>query len=1031
MAESRQYVVSLAAAVALCGAIFIVDLLSPPGVAVWTGYLLIPLFLFRWLGGGPVTWLAGVSTLLMLVDLLATPPPAHFEISLFNRILAIIVLWLSVAFLRMHARMQASCMESEARYDSLFNSSNDAMLIIEPLSGAIVDANPVAVAFYGYPKEQLTAMRIFDINTNDEAETWENMRQAGNGASSRFAFQHRLADGSLRSVEVSSGTISFRGKNHLFSIVTDITERRLVEQELQQAHAELEQRVAERTCELADTIQSLKMEIAERERVEDALRSSEQRFRTSVESMLDGFALFSAVRDVAGTIVDFRYEYINESGCRMNQRPREKTIGHTMLELLPAHREGKLFEEYAHIVESGEPLEKDELIYEDVYGEGHRLKRAFDIRAIKLGDGIAVAWRDVTARRTMELALRENEERYRSLFNNSIDGILLATSDGDVLEANPEACRILGITEEEVCGRNRQEIVDVADQRVATLLEERARTGKARGEVMFIRKDGNRVPCDLSSSLFADKDGNHRACIIFRDVSERKRTEEYLARTSDEIRNLYNNAPCGYHSLNDHGVFVLINDTELNWLGYNGNEVLGKMSFCDILTDGSKVVFEDAFSRLKREGLVNGAEFELIRKDGSTLSVMVNAVAMRDGDGNYVMCRSTAFDITALKQTESALRKSNERYMLAVQGASDSIWDWDLETNTAFVSSRWKEMLGYGEGEIDNVMEEWMSLIHPDDYYVALETLNNYLDGRTPEFCLECRLRHQDGSYRWVLTRGACFRDSDGNPHRMAGSHTDITERKLAEQHLLAETAERVRTEQDLREKERLLLLQSRQAAMGEMIGNIAHQWRQPLNTLGLIVQRLQLFYNSGKFDAEFLQESTQEAMKLVYHMSRTIDDFRNFFKPDKEKCSFSVHATILQTISLINESFKAHHIQIDADTEGDVRVLGFPNEYSQVVLNILLNSRDAFTERDQDDARVVIRSFSREGASVVTISDNAGGIPVHILEKMFEPYFTTKGPDKGTGIGLFMAKTIIEKNMNGKLSVRNTGDGAEFTIEV
>jgi len=896
MAESGQRNIALAGAVALCGAIFVVDLLAPPSVAVWIGYLFMPLLLFRRLGGGPVTWLAGASTILMVVDLLVTPPPINFGTALFNRVLAMTVLWLSVAFLRVHSRMRISCEESEARYNSLFDSSTDAMLIVEPDSGNIVDANPAAISFYGYSRAQLTAMRIFDINIQAQDETRENMHRALNGTPSRFFFQHRLADGSLRSVEVFSGIIRFRGRAHLFSIITDITERKRVEQELQRAHAELEQRVAERTSELAEAIQILKREIAERQRVEEALR--------------------------------------------------------------------------------------------------------------------------------------ENEERYRSLFNNSIDGILLATSEGEVLEANPEACRILGMTEDEVRGRSRREIVDVDDQRTSALLEERALTGKARGEVTFLSKDGSGVPCELSSSLFADKDGILRACIIFRDVSERKRTEEYLARTSNEIRDLYSNAPCGYHSLNEQGVFVLINDTELNWLGYSSHEVLGKMSFSDILAEGGREIFEATFSRLKQEGEIKGAEFELVRKDGSQLSVMVNAVAMRDEGGNYIMCRSTAFDITALKQTESALRKSNERYMLAVQGASDSIWDWDLETNSAFVSPRWKEMLGYGDREIDNVMEEWMSLIHPDDYQAASNALKDYLEGRTPEFCLEYRLRHQDGSYRWVLTRGACFRDDDGNPHRMAGSHTDITERKLAEQQLLAETAERLRTEQDIREKERLILLQSRQAAMGEMIGNIAHQWRQPLNTLGLIIQRLQLFYNSGKFDAEFLQESTREAMKLVYHMSRTIDDFRNFFKPDKEKTSFSVHAIILQTISLINESFKVHHIELDADME-DVWVSGFPNEYSQVVLNILLNARDAFTERNMDDARVVIRGFGRDGVSAVTISDNAGGIPAPVIDKIFEPYFTTKGPDKGTGIGLFMAKTIIEKNMHGRLSVRNVGDGAEFTIEV
>lgn len=164
--------------------------------------------------------------------------------------------------------------------------------------------------------------------------------------------------------------------------------------------------------------------------------------------------------------------------------------------------------------------------------------------------------------------------------------------------------------------------------------------------------------------------------------------------------------------------------------------------------------------------------------------------------------------------------------------------------------------------------------------------------------------------------------------------------------------------------------------------------------------------------------------------MSRTIDDFRNFFRSDKEKTTFGVDQVIARTISLVEKSFLDQRISIDLQTEGDPMVSGYPNEYAQVLLNILANARDALVGRNVSDARILIHSFAEEGASVVTVTDNAGGIADEIIDKLFDPYFTTKGPDRGTGIGLFMSKTIIEKNMGGRLTVRNTGSGAEFRVE-
>jgi signal transduction histidine kinase len=219
---------------------------------------------------------------------------------------------------------------------------------------------------------------------------------------------------------------------------------------------------------------------------------------------------------------------------------------------------------------------------------------------------------------------------------------------------------------------------------------------------------------------------------------------------------------------------------------------------------------------------------------------------------------------------------------------------------------------------------------------------------------------------------------------------------------------------------------------MGEMISNIAHQWRQPLNMLGLIVQELRMTYGREEFSKESLEASVKKAMELISHMSQTIDGFSNYFKPDMEKRRFNVNQAVAKTLSLLEPSLKNLNIKIMTLVTGDTDINGYENEYSQVLFNILLNCRDAFEASNIDRQRVItITVFKENNKSVVTVADNAGGIPEDIMDKIFDPYFTTKGPDKGTGIGLYMAKTIIEKNMEGRLTVRNIAYGAEFRIEV
>lgn len=231
----------------------------------------------------------------------------------------------------------------------------------------------------------------------------------------------------------------------------------------------------------------------------------------------------------------------------------------------------------------------------------------------------------------------------------------------------------------------------------------------------------------------------------------------------------------------------------------------------------------------------------------------------------------------------------------------------------------------------------------------------------------------------------------------------------------------------ELRKKDQMLINQGRQAAMGEVIGNIAHQWRQPLNALSMLIANLQYAWRDHELTEESLNEAAATANRLIQKMSATINDFRNFFRPGKEKEKFFALRQIRLAVQLVETAFKNDNIEIFVHAEKDCALLGFPNEYSQVLINILNNARDAILAAGSGKGRIDITLRQEDGREVVTIRDNGGGIPENILDKIFDPYFSTK--HMGTGIGLYMSKMIIERNMNGMIKAYNIDGGCEFAI--
>lgn len=242
----------------------------------------------------------------------------------------------------------------------------------------------------------------------------------------------------------------------------------------------------------------------------------------------------------------------------------------------------------------------------------------------------------------------------------------------------------------------------------------------------------------------------------------------------------------------------------------------------------------------------------------------------------------------------------------------------------------------------------------------------------------------------------------------------------------------RVKKEVEKNKKQQLLMLQqSRLAQMGEVINMIAHQWRQPLNHLSLINQTLYHQYTKQKLTDENVEHFRKKSNDTIQQMSSTIDDFRNFFKPEKKKVNFCINDAIRHALEVSAPMLKDNSIEVIFHEKEPYYVYGFSNELAQSILNILYNAQDTLLGKETEDKHIDIFLVQEEKYTLLSIQDNAGGIPEEIIEHIFDPYFSTKGEKQGTGLGLYISKIIVEEHMNGKLTVLNKEKGACFNISL
>ncbi|MGD1716458.1 PAS domain S-box protein [Dapis sp. BLCC M172] len=447
-------------------------------------------------------------------------------------------------------------------------------------------------------------------------------------------------------------------------------------------------------------------------------------------------------------------------------------------------------------------------------------------------DRIFTAYVDITKWKKVEKKLQNSEIKYRALMQDAGEAILIANLQGKIIEANYKATEILGYQREELVQMHTNQIhPPEAQQKVITAILETAKKGKKFiPNILALRKDGNWFWVNIIYKIIQLDQDEKLYQVILQDITPYVINETALRDSEERFRAIFEQSVLGIFLATLSGEIFRINQAFTDILGYSHAD-LSNCNFVDILEPEQRQDYEINLRSIIGEKILNFAtENRLINKNGRFIwsSLTVSLIKISE-EKKYLI--GLIENISQRKQIELDLKKSEERWQLALRGNNDGIWDCNITTNECFYSPRCQEILGYTETDIFHHLDDWKNRMHPDDINLVTESLQQHLTGQKPYFIAEYRIRCKDNTYKWILDRGQAVWDEAGNPLRIVGSHTDITERKKAEESLRRQTQQ----EQLIRK----IIERIRQSLnLSEILQTTVDEVRNILQVKGVIIQR-------------------------------------------------------------------------------------------------------------------------------------------------------------------------------------------------
>jgi PAS domain S-box-containing protein len=656
-------------------------------------------------------------------------------------------------------------------------------------------------------------------------------------------------------------------------------------------------------------------------------------------------------------------------------------------------------------------------------------------RTAKLTQANTQLKKEVAERKQLEENLLK-EKSFSETVINSLPGIFyLVDEQLTILRYNKNAETVTGYSDEEISKLTAFDFISEEDRgNAAEKMRETLEKIEGTMEVNLLTKDGEKIPY-FFTGRHLNVDNEKYILGMGIDITERKRAEEKLKNTNAFLASLVESPA---------DVIILSVDRDYNYTFFNAAHAkeMKKVWGVDIEIGKNLLNYipnteERAGVRENFERILTGVQFkkeEVYGKPENRFWYELAYNPIFDEINDVIGITIFITDITERKRAEIQQQLQSEIAVNMSEGVNlvrvnDGII---IYTNPGF-----EKIFGYGPGEM---VGKHISIVNAPTDKSPEKTSKEIFESlnRNRYWYGEIENIKKDGTTFWCHASVSVF-DHTEHGKVYVSVNQDITEQKRMQEELKIRQKEieeintnlEKRVQEELeksRQKDFIMMHQARLAAMGEMIGHIAHQWKQPLNALNILMFNIKDGLDDPELNKEMLYTLIPTGKKLIEKMSKTIDDFRSFFKPDKQKEKFSINKNIKDALSIVSADFKYHNISVSMNEGEEITILGFSNEYSQVVLNIINNAIDAIIAKEIN-GEIKIDLFCENDSAVVEINDNAGGIPEEIINYIFDPYFSTKEENKGTGIGLYMSKLIIEDHMGGRIDVQNIDDGAKFRI--
>ncbi len=879
------------------------------------------------------------------------------------------------------AQRTAELERSKTRVEAILNSSSDGILLVSVDNG-IQRANPAFHTLFGCMDNACFGKSLETLIAADDRERVASAAQVviSQGTVQRLEVRAQRLDGGV--FDVSLGLAPVKGFNgdgqNLVCTIRDISDLKLAERTLRQSEQML-----------TSVIENIPVRVCWKDR----------------DSVLQGCNTLHA-RAVGLT-------------------SREQIVGMTDYDFNPATApkwQGK----DRRVMET----EQRELNLEEEIPQADGTSRWLRYNRVPLRDaegaiiGVLVMIEDITEHKQAQLAIAEERNLLRTLIDAMPEFIYVKDLEHRFLLSNDSHTRARGYgSADEIIGKTDADFF-TADLAAQFRAEEETifQTGQPLidYEQPSMTEYGGFVWASSTKVPLRNVDGDLIGMVgITRDITEHRAAEQALRQYAEEVHDLYNNAPCGYHSLDDNGFIIQINDTELQWLGYSREEVIGKLRITDCMTAESIATFRKNFPGFIERGWVSDLEFEYVRKDGSKFNVILNGTAIYDEQGTYQKSRSTMFDITELKLAQTALRESEERYRTVINTMSEGVVLQSADGVIQTTNAAAQRILGLSQDEITGHKSRdprWRA-IHEDGSPFPGETHPIEMTLRTsePQSNVVMGVYRPATGLAWILINSSpVIYAGDDHPRAAVSTFTDITDRKQYEETLV----------QALNKEKELNELKSR------FVSVASHEFRTPL--AAILATAETLFYYRQRMDEPQINARLDKIRQQVHHMKSIMDEVLQLARIQAGHIEFNpVPGDLKALCEEIIEEFQSQPdyreriaysgVETPITAEIDLRLM------RQVISNLISNALK------YSPPEKPIRIMLSRGTNDITcqVADQGIGIPAEDLAHLFEPFHRGRnvGTISGTGLGLSITKEAVEAH-GGTISVESEVDsGTAFTV--